>query len=203
MAPPANNIHAPPPGGAPKTTTTVSENSATIPPELFVQEVPHYFLCCICQEVPFEPLEHSQNNCNAILCKTCRDDYAKKYHPGGFGAFGSSSSSPPPCPHCRKDTVNAFIPMNRILRTQYFDPLEVRCPEPCCQKVVTVGSLLKHRENDCEGPMVTCPVENCRFQSARSQMAQHIYAMGLEHLQEVMKVHFSIVQKNDNKIEKK
>lgn len=158
----------------------------TIDPTLFVEEVPHYFLCCICHEVPLEPLEHAQNNCNVIVCKPCLNDY-----------MANSVAEPQlSCPHCRRGSTHEFISMNRYLRTHYFETLEVICPETCCQKVVTVGTYLRHREQACEGCKVICPVQGCGFRCTRSQMAHHVNAMGIEHLEEIMKAYYDLSLKH-------
>jgi hypothetical protein len=117
-----------------------------------------------------------------------------KTGPSAGGCFGPIEISKP-CPQCRKGNMTEFQPMNRILRVNYFESLEVRCPDVNCKQVMKLSSYAKHQEDECQGVEVTCPVEGCDFSCSRGLIAQHIFAEGLDHVEKLTKSHLCLLSK--------
>jgi hypothetical protein len=101
-----------------------------------------------------------------------------------------------PCPHCRKGNMTEFQPMNRILRVNYFESLEVRCPDANCKQVMKLSSYAKHQAEECKSKKIECPVEGCDFSCSRGLMAQHIFAEGLDHVEKLTKSHLCLLSKS-------
>lgn len=134
----------------------------------FVEAVPEHFLCVVCREVPRNPYEHGgDGGCGIVMCKACRAQYRNRKQRA--------------CPLCRRDDVNCFTPLQRILRVHYFDAMKLRCQHfPNCEAVVSVSKLQCHEES-CEHRTVRCPV--CPLSMKRHELAAHIIAAGAGHVE--------------------
>lgn len=148
-------------------------NTQTLETTRFVHPVPDYFTCVVCREVPLEPVEHNENGCHIVLCKPCQNSY--QHH---------SNKS---CPNCRSGNVlHDFRPMHRVLRVNYFETMALRCKNsPHCDAIVTVANRLQH-ESSCEFSPQPCPIRGCTHLVARAMLAQHIYDMGVDHIEQMV-----------------
>ncbi len=167
-----------------------SSTILTVDPCHFVDDVPDHFICCICHEVPLEPLEHNnRDHCHVILCKKCKDSL-----------IGSLSRSAV-CPQCRQGNVSVeFTPMHRVLRVKYFETMLIRCPQEGCNKHVPLSNYVKHVEHECDAVIVTCPVDNCGYQASKSDMARHLLESGIDHVKEMLSAHYKLVRSNETLI---
>lgn len=148
--------------------------SSNFDPRRFVEAVPDHFRCIVCHEVPVEPFQHTQlRGCDVIMCKSCKDKF----------------SNIQACPCCRLGRVcSDFTPMNRILRVNYFDAMKLRCKYcPECEVITTISGIAWH-EKQCPYSPVSCPVPGCAFVTTRSELAQHIYNMGIQHIDGLLKL---------------
>lgn len=148
-------------------------NTQTLETIRFCEPVPDYFTCVVCREVPLEPVEHSENGCHIVLCKPCHNSYV--HH------------SNKTCPNCRTGNVlQDFRPMHRVLRVNYFETLTLRCKNsPHCDAVVSIANREQH-ETSCEFSPQPCPVRGCTHLVVRTMLAQHIYDMGIDHIEQMV-----------------
>ncbi len=156
--------------------------SSTLPPlpptidaSRFIEPVPNHFLCCVCWEVPLDPLVHSaQKNCDVVICQRCRNEINSRH--------GT-------CPQCRKGGMHEFSSLHRLLRVNYFEKMKLRCDRTKFCKAVLNMETFKTHDQTCIGLELECPV--CNLVLPRFKMAKHVLESGLQHVHFFTESHFA------------
>ncbi|CAG0888707.1 unnamed protein product [Cyprideis torosa] len=97
------------------------------PTELFLDPVYNDFICSICLNVLYNPMETFE--CNHLFCGRCIQDWVKKQ---------------PTCPIERTNITSLVKPATSLLRV--LGNLKLTCPEQGCNDVVYFAEIMKHRE---------------------------------------------------------
>jgi hypothetical protein len=109
--------------------------------------------CSICTLIPFDPLECK--NCNAIVCKQCKDRWDKKECVFRCGGEGDETPS-------------------RILR-DVINSLCIKCTNNIhgCQENFKPEKLKSH-EIECSYEEIKCPFSDCKYFDIRKNVLTHI-----------------------------
>ena len=140
---------------------------------VFVEELPHDFMCPICLSFAREP--HLIPCCGHHFCRQCAERLQKERRP---------------CPVCKSPAIN---PVYDKFFERKMNQLKIRCPNSRarCNWVGELGDLKRHTEK-C---LVECDFSSvgCTAKLPRSRLAQH--------MQESMGTHLMLtVTKNNEEI---
>ncbi|CAG0895884.1 unnamed protein product [Cyprideis torosa] len=106
----------------------------------FVSPPPEDFVCSICTEVLFDPVEISVPDCEHLYCRPCITEWI---------------STNPKCPECQRlATTSSLKEPNRRIRS-FLDSLQVYCPLKGCSAKVKAEELERHIEK-CKSSSTIC-----------------------------------------------